>query len=144
MWETRVRCLGWEDPLEKGMATHSSILAWRIPWTVHGITESAMTECLSLPLPFPSHLPTTQPLPIALHLSFIPRPDCHFENANTTPLSSFHPSRVANSKPYRQIQFLGKKKKREREHKRPFRMQLKPPVQPHPLLLLSRLYFHCI
>ena len=31
--ETRVRSLGWEDPLEKGMATHSSILAWRIPWT---------------------------------------------------------------------------------------------------------------
>ena len=26
-------CLGWEDPLEKGVATHSSILAWRIPWT---------------------------------------------------------------------------------------------------------------
>jgi len=33
MQETRVRFLGWEDPLEKGMATHSSILAWRIPWT---------------------------------------------------------------------------------------------------------------
>ena len=33
MWETWVRSLGWEDPLEKGMATHSSILAWRIPWT---------------------------------------------------------------------------------------------------------------
>ena len=31
MWETRVRSLGWEDPLEKGMATHSSILTWRIP-----------------------------------------------------------------------------------------------------------------
>ena len=31
MWETWVRFLGWEDPLEKGMATHSSILAWRIP-----------------------------------------------------------------------------------------------------------------
>ena len=30
--ETRVRSLGLEDPLEKGMATHSSILAWRIPW----------------------------------------------------------------------------------------------------------------
>jgi len=29
-----VLALGWEDPLEKGMATHSSILAWRIPWTV--------------------------------------------------------------------------------------------------------------
>ena len=31
--ETQVRSLGWEDPLEKGMAIHSSILAWRIPWT---------------------------------------------------------------------------------------------------------------
>ena len=33
MQETQVRSLGREDPLEKGMATHSSILAWRIPWT---------------------------------------------------------------------------------------------------------------
>ena len=33
MQETRVRSLGQEDPLEKGMATHSSFLAWRIPWT---------------------------------------------------------------------------------------------------------------
>ena len=33
MQETWVRCLGGEDPLEKGMATHSSVLAWRIPWT---------------------------------------------------------------------------------------------------------------
>ena len=33
MQETQVRSLGWEDPLEKGMATHSSILTWRIPWT---------------------------------------------------------------------------------------------------------------
>ena len=32
MWETRLQSLGQEDPLEKGMATHSSILAWRIPW----------------------------------------------------------------------------------------------------------------
>ena len=32
MQETQVRSLGWEDPLEKGMATHSNILAWRIPW----------------------------------------------------------------------------------------------------------------
>ena len=31
--ETRVRSLRWEDPLKKGMATHSSTLAWRIPWT---------------------------------------------------------------------------------------------------------------
>ena len=34
MQETWVRSLGWEDALEKGMATHSSILAWRMPWTV--------------------------------------------------------------------------------------------------------------
>jgi len=33
MWETQVQFLGQEDPLEKGMATHSSILAWRMPWT---------------------------------------------------------------------------------------------------------------
>ena len=34
MWETWVRSLGWEDPLKKGKATHYSILAWRIPWTL--------------------------------------------------------------------------------------------------------------
>ena len=34
MQETLAQFLGWEDPLEKGKATHSSILAWRIPWTV--------------------------------------------------------------------------------------------------------------
>ena len=49
MWETWVQSLDQEDPLEKGMGAHSSILAWRIPWTergafwattVHGITKS--------------------------------------------------------------------------------------------------------
>ena len=47
MWETWVRPLGWEDPLEEGMATHSSVLAWRIhmyrrAWwaTIHRITKS--------------------------------------------------------------------------------------------------------
>ena len=40
MQETLVRSLGWEDTLEKGMATHPSILAWRIPWTVHGVAKS--------------------------------------------------------------------------------------------------------
>ena len=34
MRKTWVRSLGWEDPMEKGKATHTSILAWRIPWTV--------------------------------------------------------------------------------------------------------------
>ena len=41
MQETWVRSLGWEDVLEKGKATHSSILAWRIPWCiVHGVAKS--------------------------------------------------------------------------------------------------------
>ena len=46
--ETWVLSLGWEDPLENGKATHSSILAWRIPWTVqsHRVAESDMTELL--------------------------------------------------------------------------------------------------
>jgi len=47
MWETWVQTLGWEEPLEKGTFTHSSILAWRIPWTVYstqGSKESDMTE----------------------------------------------------------------------------------------------------
>ena len=34
MWKTWVQSLGWKDPLKKGKATHSSILAWIIPWTV--------------------------------------------------------------------------------------------------------------
>ena len=49
----RVRSLGWEDPLEEGMATHSSILVWRIPWTEQpgrlqsmGRKESDMTEAI--------------------------------------------------------------------------------------------------
>ena len=33
VWDAWAGSLGWEDPLEKGIATHSSILAWRIPWT---------------------------------------------------------------------------------------------------------------
>ena len=40
MQETKVSYLGWEDLLEEGKATHSSILAWRIPWTVHQVAKS--------------------------------------------------------------------------------------------------------
>ena len=65
MRETLVQFLSWEDPLEEGMATHSSILAWRIPmdrgaWqaTVHGVTELDTTEQLST-----AHLQNTQTLP---------------------------------------------------------------------------------
>ena len=52
MQEAWVQSLGWEDPLEEGMATHSSILAWRIPWIEKpgpwGHKESDTTEWLSL------------------------------------------------------------------------------------------------
>ena len=48
MWETWVRSLGWEDPLKKGKATRSSVLAWRIIYSPWGRKELDMTEQLSL------------------------------------------------------------------------------------------------
>ena len=55
MWETWVQSLIWEDPLEKGMTTHSSIFAWRVPWTEEpnglqsmGCKESDTTERITL------------------------------------------------------------------------------------------------
>ena len=71
MRETRVRSLGWEDPLEKEMVTHSSILAWRIPWTEEpgrlqsmGWTVNSWTRLSDFTFPRPvasptSHLPET-------------------------------------------------------------------------------------
>ena len=67
MQETRVQSLGQEDPLEKGMATHSSILAWKIPWTVEpgrlhglwGLKELDMTEQLTLFTFFHNYLKCT-------------------------------------------------------------------------------------
>ena len=56
MQKTWVLSLGWEDPLEKGMATHFNILAWRIPWTdrawratVHGILQGRILEWVAIP-----------------------------------------------------------------------------------------------
>ena len=56
MQETRVRILGWEDPLEKEMTTYSSVLSWRIPWTEEpgrlqslGLQELETTERLNPP-----------------------------------------------------------------------------------------------
>ena len=47
--ETQVRSLGWEDPPEEGMATHSSVLAWRIPWTEEpGGLQSMGSRCRTL------------------------------------------------------------------------------------------------
>ena len=42
MQETRIPSLGWEDPLEKGMATYFSILAWRIPWTEEPVGQQSL------------------------------------------------------------------------------------------------------
>ena len=63
-YETQGQSLGLEDPLEEGMATHSSILAWRIPWTwwaaVHGVAESDTTKQLTAHarlVPWRSHIP---------------------------------------------------------------------------------------
>ena len=45
MLETQVQSLGWEDPLEKEVATHSSTLAWKIPWTVEpGMLETMRSQ----------------------------------------------------------------------------------------------------
>ena len=65
MQENQVWSLGQEDPLEKGMATHSSVLAWRIPWTEEsgrlqsmGSQESDMTELLSMRMHTQTHTHT--------------------------------------------------------------------------------------
>ena len=76
MWETWFWSLGWEDPLEKGKAVHSGILAWRIPWTLQtmGVAESDMPEWLSLMPPFPTldinPASCCSHLPMLGHLSF--------------------------------------------------------------------------
>ena len=64
MQETWVRFLGWEDPLEKEMATHSSILAWRIPWmrslagySPWGRKESDMTKQLTHNFTYAHYMP---------------------------------------------------------------------------------------
>ena len=49
MQEPWIQCLGWEDPLEKGIANHSSILAWRIPWTEEpGVVQSMESQRVGL------------------------------------------------------------------------------------------------
>ena len=57
MWEIWVQSLGWEDPLEKGTATHSSIVAWRIPWTEELSWLQSMGH---------KELDTTEPLTLSL------------------------------------------------------------------------------
>ena len=59
MWETWIRSLGWKDPLEKGKATHSSILAWRIPWgpkELERLSDFHLRQCMRYLFP---HVLTT-------------------------------------------------------------------------------------
>ena len=66
-WETWVPSLGWEDPLEKGTATHSSTLAWRIPWTIpRGYTELDTTKRLWLS-PAVCICRSQSPTPLGIH-----------------------------------------------------------------------------
>ena len=78
MWETWVRSLDWEDPLEKEMATHSSILAWRIPWTEEpgglqstGVTKSR-TQLSDFTFTFFSFIKSSKILCVSLEVE--PRP----------------------------------------------------------------------
>ena len=91
MQETQVRSLGREDPLEKEMATHSRILAWRIPWTKEpdglqsmGVTESDMTQLPALSL-FTSFSPHRQSLPPD-HPLFLCRKLHLFTHSKTLPI----------------------------------------------------------
>ena len=55
-WETWVGSLGWEDPLEKGKAAHSSVPAWRIPWTVFHVVAKSRTQLSDFHLHDPQRL----------------------------------------------------------------------------------------
>ena len=79
MWETWVQSLGWEDPLEKGTATHFSILAWRIPWTVTrqaslsmGILQARILEWVVMPFSRGSSHPGIEPRSPALQEDSLP------------------------------------------------------------------------
>ena len=63
IWETWVQTLDWEGPLEKGTATHSSILAWRIPWTEEPGGLQSMGS--------PAELDTTEQLMLSLFLTVL-------------------------------------------------------------------------
>ena len=106
MQETWVQSLGWEDSLEKRMATHSSILAWRIPWTEEpgGLqstrSQSDTTDCLALTLEAQWTVWTLGPKPWPdTHLGGVPTPSpCLGSPSMTTRVSvtlasaSFPPS----------------------------------------------------
>ena len=76
--ETWVQSLGWDDPLEKEKATHSSILAWRIPWTKSDTIERLHFYCMALTSP--PHLFLNQGFPLGKHRAFSNK--MHLSNAD--------------------------------------------------------------
>ena len=75
--EAWVPSLGWEDPLEKGKATHSSILAWRIPWTIQSMRSQSQTGLSDFHIHFPLfRVPNTahrnNPKPLCFALVYSP------------------------------------------------------------------------
>ena len=66
-WETQVLPVGWEDALEKGMATHSSNLAWRIPWAIYSMgSQRVRCNCKTLALPAKVHLVKAMVFPVVM------------------------------------------------------------------------------
>ena len=80
VWETWVRSLGWEDPLEKKKATYSSILAWRIPWTIQSMGLQRVGEDRAN---F-THMPLMIWLQIVVWLLFFPLPKSQWPNWSTS------------------------------------------------------------
>ena len=73
MWETQVGSLGWGDPLEKGKAAHSSILAWRIPRSVQS-QFSSVQSCLTLGNPIACQAPLSMGILQARILEWVAMP----------------------------------------------------------------------
>ena len=90
MWETWVRSLGWEDPLEKGKSTHSSVLAWRIPWTVQSMKFFRPEYFSRQPFLSPGDLPSPgiEPRSSALQAESLPaEPQGKPQNTGVSSLS---------------------------------------------------------
>ena len=97
--KTWVWSLGWEDPLEKGKATHSSILPWRIPWTVqsvHGVTESR-TQLRDFHFHCISHLGSQVPSSWKLSFSWALEKVFGFFSAPTVLCTGLHDSLISTS-----------------------------------------------
>ena len=71
MWEAWVQSLSWEDPLEKEKATHSSILAWRIPWTIVHRLEKSGTQLSDLHFTHVTLVPLLEVMKAEIHKFYI-------------------------------------------------------------------------